>query len=126
MTPFGKVLSQLRRSRKLQQKQLAEAIGIEASYVSALEGGKKSPPSRLVLSKLIDFLNLSDEELQALESSIGPSERVIRLPNSVSLEEYDFLWELRKRLGSLSREELMIMTSALKLGSTNFKKEKIE
>tara|TARA_R110000850_G_scaffold44842_1_gene113664 strand:- start:69 stop:443 length:375 start_codon:yes stop_codon:yes gene_type:complete len=124
MNPFGKVLSQLRRSRKLQQRQLAEYVGIKASYVSALESGKKGPPSKLVLHNLIDVLNLSVEERQVLEASIGPSERIIRLPDAVSLEEYDFLWELRKRLGSLSHEELVIMTSALKLGSTNLERSK--
>lgn len=124
MTPFGKALSQLRRSRKLQQRELAEHVGIRASYVSAMEGGKKGPPSKLVIQKIINALKLTDEEKRVLESSVGPSERIIRLPNTVSLEEYGFLWELRKRLGSLSHEELIIMTHTLKLGGTSLEGSK--
>ena len=119
MTPFGNVLSQLRRSRKLQQRELAERIGVQPCYISAMEGGKKGPPSNAVIHKLIDALELSPEEAHSLKSSIGPSERVFRVPESVSLEEYAFLWELRQRLGSLSGEELAIMTNALRLGGAN-------
>ena len=115
MTPFGNVLSQLRRSRKLQQKELAEYVGIKASYVSAIEGGQKGPPSKPIIQKIIDALHLSIDEKTLLESSIGPSERIIRLPATISLEEYAFIWQLRQRLGSLSHEELMIRSGRFKL-----------
>lgn len=119
MTPFGNVLSQLRRSRKLQQRELAERIGVQPCYISSIEGGKKGPPSKHVLQKLIEILQLSSEEIESLQSSIGPSERVFRVPETVSLEEYVFLWELRQRLGSLSGEELALMSHVLRLGSAN-------
>jgi transcriptional regulator with XRE-family HTH domain len=116
MTPFGNALSQLRRSRKLQQRELAERIGVQPCYVSALEGGKKGPPSKAVLHNIFESLELTPEEIQSMERTIGPSERVFRVPDRVSLEECAFLWELRQRLGSLSGEELAIMTNALRLG----------
>lgn len=119
MTPFGNVLSQLRRSRKLQQRELAEQVGIQPCYISAMEGGKKGPPSKAVLQKLIETLELSPEEAQSLESSVGPSERVFRVPDNVCLEEYEFLWELRQRLGSLSGEELALMSHVLRLGAAH-------
>ncbi|HEY8942485.1 MAG TPA: helix-turn-helix transcriptional regulator [Cellvibrio sp.] len=117
MTPFGNVLSQLRRSRKLQQKELAERIAVQPCYISAIEGGKKGPPSKIVLQSIIETLELSPEESHSLKSAIEPSERVFRVPDNISLEEYAFLWVLRQRLGSLSGEELAIMTNALRLGS---------
>lgn len=119
MTPFGNALSQLRRSRKLQQRELAERIGVQPCYVSAIEGGKKGPPSKAVLQNIVESLELSPEEISELQSTIGPSERVFRVPESISLEEYAFLWELRQRLGSLSGEELAIMTNALRLGGAS-------
>lgn len=119
MTPFGNVLSQLRRSRKFQQRELAERIGVQPCYMSAMESGKKGPPSKAVLQKIIESLSLSPEEIQTLRSTIGPSERVFRIPDNVSLEEYTFLWELRQRLGALSGEELAIMINALRLGGSN-------
>ncbi len=118
MTPFGNTLSKLRRSRKLQQRQLAESIGVQPCYISAIEGGKKGPPSKQVLEKIFDSLELTFEETQSLQATIKPSEKVFRLPDSVSLEEYAFLWELRQRIGSLSSEELSIMTNTLILGGS--------
>lgn len=118
MTPFGNTLSKLRRSRKLQQRQLAESIGVQPCYISAIEGGKKGPPSKPVLQKLFDSLKLTSEEVQILQSTIEPSEKNFRLPDSASLEERAFLWELRQRIGSLSSEELIIMTNTLRLGGS--------
>lgn len=117
MTPFGNALSLLRRSRKLQQRELAERIGVQPCYVSAIEGGKKGPPSKAVLQNIVKSLQLSPEEVSELQSTIGPSERVFRVPESVSLEEYAFLWELRQRLGSLSGKEVAIMSHVLRLGA---------
>lgn len=119
MTPFGNALSTYRRSRNLQQRELAERIGVQPCYVSVMENGKKGPPSSTILLKIINSLHLSSDETQILKSTVEASERVIRLPDGVSLEEYRFLWELRKRLGSLSGEELAIMTNALRLGGAN-------
>ncbi|MFB9886173.1 helix-turn-helix domain-containing protein [Balneatrix alpica] len=48
MTPFGTYLEHLRRSRRMQQKQLADLMGINPCYVSTLERGRKGPPSTAV------------------------------------------------------------------------------
>ncbi|WP_227096646.1 helix-turn-helix domain-containing protein [Aeromonas veronii] len=58
MTPFGIYLENLRRSRRIQQKQLADLMGINPCYVSTLERGRKGPPSAEVLNRLIKNLNL--------------------------------------------------------------------
>jgi transcriptional regulator with XRE-family HTH domain len=116
MTPFGNALSEFRRSRKLQQRELAEQTDVIPSYISALESGAKGPPSEQVLQKIYTALNLSCEEIQKLEATIAPSKRNLKLPVSASLEEYNFFWKLRQRIGSLSNEELAIMTNALSLG----------
>ncbi|GAB1260339.1 helix-turn-helix domain-containing protein [Aurantivibrio plasticivorans] len=118
MTPFGKLLSKLRRARGLQQRQLAEMIGVNPCYISAIETGRKGPPSTLVIKKIVASLNLTACEVGRLTSAIESSVKVVRLPDDMSLEEYKFVWELRKRLGSLHDDELKIMSSALRLGSS--------
>lgn len=40
---YGRSIKMLRASRKLTQKQLAERIGADASFVSLLEGNRRSP-----------------------------------------------------------------------------------
>lgn len=123
MTPFGNALSHLRRSRKLLQRELAVLVGIKPCYISAMENGKKGPPSPLIFNNIVNSLNLSLEEENKLEKTLEQSEKVIRLPDTTSLDEYHFIWELRQRLGSLSREELAIMINALRLGSAQKLKE---
>lgn len=119
MTPFGNELSTLRRKRKIQQQELAERLNVQPSYVSAMENGKKGPPSIPILNLLLDALELNPEEARSLEATIELSDRNLRLPESASLEEFKFLSELRKRVGSLSNEELKIMTYTLRLGGNS-------
>lgn len=118
MTPFGDVLCRLRRSRHLKQRELAELLNVQPSYLSALENGKKGPPSDQVLGQLSLVLNLDDQEINDLESSVEQSQRVFRLPDNTTLDEFAFIYQLKKRLGSLSVEELAIMTNTLKLGTS--------
>lgn len=45
MSPFGRYLQLLRIKRHIKQKELADAIGVNPSYISLLETGRKLPPS---------------------------------------------------------------------------------
>lgn len=118
MTPFGEYLEQLRRDRYLQQKQLADIMGINPCYVSALEKGRKGPPSKSILEQLIEKLNLSQEEENGLWRSVELSDLNLRLPNNMTKQEFEFLYELRKNLGKLSQNQLVIMQTALRMGES--------
>lgn len=59
---FGERLRQLRANRNLTQPELAEAAGIEQSYLSKLENGK-SLPSNEVLSSILDVFKLDVSDL---------------------------------------------------------------
>jgi transcriptional regulator with XRE-family HTH domain len=54
---LGEKLRQLRQDRNLTQPELAEAMGIEQSYLSKLENGK-SLPSNDVFKRVLDVFNL--------------------------------------------------------------------
>jgi len=118
MTPFGEYLEQLRRSRYLQQKQLADIMGINPCYVSSLEKGRKGPPSKSVLEQLIEKLDLSQEEEDGLWKSVELSDLNLKLPINMSKQEFEFLHELRRSLGRLSQNQLVIMQTALKMGES--------
>jgi transcriptional regulator with XRE-family HTH domain len=45
---------------------LADHLGVNACYVSAMENGKKGAPSKQVLNKLIASLKLDAEEQEML------------------------------------------------------------
>ncbi|AMK76934.1 MULTISPECIES: helix-turn-helix domain-containing protein [Methylomonas] len=124
MTPFGVFLEKIRRSRQLRQKQLAVDLGINASYISALETGRKEPPSRRVLERLIAALDLSDEEQTVLWESAEQSQRSIQLPDGMRLSEFRLVNELRKQLGKLDEGRITIMLDVLALNNPNSKQLK--
>ncbi len=64
----------------MQQKALADLMGINPCYVSTLESGRKGSPSTAVLKRLIKSLNLSRGEQERLWLSAELSEITFRLP----------------------------------------------
>lgn len=59
---FGKVLRRLRRDRDLSQENLANAVGMERSYISKLEKGDFQPKLKTILA-LSDELGIRTGEL---------------------------------------------------------------
>jgi transcriptional regulator with XRE-family HTH domain len=116
MTPFGHYLETVRRAREMQQTELANLLGIDPSYISSIERGKKGPPSADILQKIKTVLSLSEVESKELDLAVKQSERVIRLPDNTSLAEYAFISTLSRRIGSLSKEEVNAMACILHLG----------
>lgn len=117
MTPFGTYLEHLRRSRRMQQKQLADLMGINPCYVSTLERGRKGPPSTAVLKRLIKNLNLSRGEQEGLWHSVELSEMTFRLPDGMSQDEFEMVHDLKSHLGTLSGDQVLIIRKVLGLGS---------
>ncbi|MCK9621785.1 MAG: helix-turn-helix domain-containing protein [Methylobacter sp.] len=115
MTPFGLFLEKIRRSRQLQQKRLAAEVGIQASYVSSLEKGRKPPPSKKILEKLIDVLNLDEDEQLNMWECVKQSKRSLELPDGMMPSEYQFISKLSEKLGSLSEEQITLMMGILAL-----------
>jgi HTH-type transcriptional regulator, competence development regulator len=115
MTPFALYLEQLRRSRNLQQKQMAVRLGINPSYLSSLEKGRKSPPSLAVLNTLISSLKLSRHEQDELWRRVQLSELTPQLPLNMSQEEYELVFELRNQLGSLNSNQVLVLRKVLEM-----------
>ncbi|MDE1712018.1 helix-turn-helix transcriptional regulator (plasmid) [Chromobacterium amazonense] len=59
MSPFSKYLHQLRISYGVRQVKLAEWLGYEQSYISALEIGTKEPPTAEFVQRLRELIDLS-------------------------------------------------------------------
>jgi len=67
MTPFGERLRELRRERGISQKKMAEDIGVSAAYLSALEHGRRSPPTWPMVQKIIGYFNIIWDEADELQ-----------------------------------------------------------
>lgn len=72
---FGAHIRQLRRGRKLTQRQVAGQIPMSAGHLSRLESGDHGPPSDEVISRLATALDVDDSELLRLagRDASGPS-----------------------------------------------------
>ncbi|WP_040393460.1 helix-turn-helix domain-containing protein [Cellvibrio sp. BR] len=115
--PFGEYLEHLRRSRSLQQKQVADIMGINPCYVSALEKGRRRAPSKQVITRIIEHLRLTQEEQTAVWYSVEIFEPQLRLPSTMSKAEFEFVHKLSHSLGNLSHSQLVIMGKTLDWGN---------
>lgn len=66
MTPFGQAMRRLRRERGITQKQMAIALGVSPSYLSALESGKRSKPGFDFLQRVTGYFNIIWDEADEL------------------------------------------------------------
>ena len=67
---FGGGLGDLRRKYELLQKEVAYRSGFAASYVAAIEGGRRPPPSQEAFRKILNAIGATDiEEAQLLRAA---------------------------------------------------------
>lgn len=64
MTPFGEKIRALRKDRGVTMKQMAQAIGVSAPYLSALENGNRGLPSWYLVQRIIAYFNIIWDEAE--------------------------------------------------------------
>ena len=75
MTPFGLKMREMRAVKGVSQKEMAEALGVSAAYLSALEHGKRGVPNWALVQKTVGYFNViwdEAEELQNIAASSHP------------------------------------------------------
>jgi transcriptional regulator with XRE-family HTH domain len=122
MNPFGTYLESLRRSRRMKQCDLAKEIGVNPSYVSAIEGGTKAPPSTPIIQAIVEVLGLSKKEEELLWEYAEQSIRVLRIPEDLPLQEYAVVKSLKNAFGSLSEDQITIICTALAMNKNQQEK----
>lgn len=115
MTPFAEFLFQLRRTRGLRQKELADLLGVDSSYLSALEGGRRDPPASGRLEHFARILGLSQDQTGEMLRSAAMSGRRIDIPDDASREEYILAHEFATELGSFSGAQIELMRTFLRI-----------
>ena len=108
---FGQALRELRRSREISQRDLAETVGVDFSYISKIENDRLPPPAADTIVKICDALEVPPDGLFALSGKI-PSElrdtigsspaamQFIRSAKSIGLTEEEWK-ELARQLKRL-------------------------
>lgn len=115
MSPLSSVLHELRNTLGLRQSKLAERIGYEQSYISALEIGAKGPPPPEFVTRLIVALHLDELWQSRLWESLELSQRKIVLPSEASESLYRMCNALRQQIDSLHPAQIELMRMALEL-----------
>ncbi|WP_187968964.1 helix-turn-helix domain-containing protein [Aquibium microcysteis] len=107
MTPFGQRMRDMRRDRKVTQKEMARAIGVSAAYLSALESGRRGRPTWALIQKIIGYFNIiwdDAEDLIRLAERSHP--KVVIDTGGLSPAATELANLLASRIASLSEEEM--------------------
>jgi len=115
MTPFGEKLRALRAERGLSQKAMAQAIGVSAAYLSALEHGRRGAPTWTLIQKIIGYFNViwdDAEELARLAEASHPRVRIDTSGLTPAATELANL--LAENIEKLDEAELRRITTAVR------------
>lgn len=113
MNPFGSLLHSIRISHGIRQFELAELIGYEQTYISALEVGKKGPPTTEFITKLTSALNLSTGECEQLLDAADASQRKFVFDANVPQDVYWLMLDLRNSLPELNSAQIDMIRLAI-------------
>lgn len=86
---FGDFIAAKRREREIAALQMSEMLGISPGYYCDIEKNRRNPPDRETLTKLIDALRLSGDDIHTFYDLAGKarSEAPPDLPDYINENE---------------------------------------
>lgn len=99
----------------VRQVELAERIGYEQSYISALEAGAKGPPTPEFVDRLQSALGLTDEEACKLRAAADASQRKLVIDADMPQDVYWLLDRLRATLPDLTPTQVRVINEVLNM-----------
>lgn len=115
MTPFGLRMRELRRSRGITLKRMAEDLQISPAYLSALEHGHRGRPSPVLLRQICSFFNViwdEAEELHRLAAISHP--RIVVDTSGLSPKATELANRMAERIHELDEATLDTVLAVLK------------
>lgn len=106
---FGYALREFRRAAKMSQRELANRIGVDFSYISKIENERLPPPSADTIVEICRVLGIKPEELLALTGKIPTN---VHKTLSSSRAAQEFLTEMQQM--ALTDEEWKKMVKSLR------------
>lgn len=73
MSEFGKYLKEVRRKKKISQRELAKHVGVDFTYISKIENGVMPAPSEETIKKMASVLGEDADKMVLMAEKI-PSE----------------------------------------------------
>ncbi len=106
---FGHALRDLRRSKGVSQRQLAEKVGVDFSYISKIENGRLPPPAADTIVRICNALEVSPDTLLALTGKIPSG-----IKNTISSSPAAMQFIRSARALDLTEQEWSELTRQLK------------
>lgn len=109
MDTFGAKLRSLRRARGISQRELAQRVKVDFSYISKVENDRLPPPAADTIEKICQELGVRTDELMGLTNKLPTDLRQMLVENKVAR---DFMREAQSM--SLSDSEWHKLAGRLK------------
>jgi len=107
---IGETIKSLREKKGLKLNELARKAGVNASYLSAIENNKKQNPSRAILKKVADQLDMTVDDIIRISAAIN-SDYYARKINEGLMKPDDMIdIEMTKRIEIKNRYKKSINT----------------
>lgn len=115
MTPFGVKLRQLRAERNIRLKDMAQALGVSAAYLSALEHGRRGRPTHAMVVAICAQLGIIWDEADELMRLARLSHPRITVDTAgLSAEATELANLLAERIRKLPAERVARLLELLK------------
>ncbi|GAB2871607.1 hypothetical protein GCM10027093_04050 [Paraburkholderia jirisanensis] len=111
MAALGSFVRDRRNELGLTQAALATRIGVDDTYVSAVETGRRTPDGSPFLGILGRALELEGDQLRELFMVARRSQRFFRLPEKLSARKHAVFMAIADDLPQLSEEDIEIIAS---------------
>lgn len=102
----------------VRQAELAERMGYEQSYISALEQGVKGPPTQAFLDAVAKAFLLSEDEIHELHAAAEASQRKLVIDADVPQDVYWLLSRLRATVHRLTPTQVRVINDVLGMADT--------
>jgi transcriptional regulator with XRE-family HTH domain len=115
MNPFAENFRRLRVNRRMQQKELARYLNLDASSICQLEAGRRGPLSRKQLDQLAILLQLSKEEEEQLLVDARISHPLRKVPTAAGRERLLVLDALLEKLEVLTNDQISLIAKIIEM-----------
>lgn len=115
MSPFAILLRELRLRHGLKQRVLAEEMGYETSFFSALEVGAKGPPPPEFVTRLMNALKLNPAEREQVLRAAAASQRKLQIDNNCPPDVFLMINELQEAIGYLHPIQVKLIRDIIAL-----------
>jgi transcriptional regulator with XRE-family HTH domain len=97
----------------IRQAELADLLGYEQSYISALEIGLKGPPTEEFIERLIQTLSIPPAEQSQLQAAAEASQRKLVIDSDAPPDVYWLLKDLRETVPRISPAKVRMIRDIL-------------